>query len=217
MKIIVTCGPSSEPIDEVRKITNVSTGELGVLLADELSCAGFEVFCLKGLGSIHKDPNGKCQVTRFDTNDELLDLLTQASRSHEFTAVFHTAALCDYKVKQVEDEQGRLCSSPKIASRSGVLTINLEPATKIISQMRTLFPHSVIVGWKYELAGTKAEAFEKAWCQIKDNDIDACVLNGRAYGSGFGFFHLASPVHECTSKLDLARFLSDWLLKRITI
>ncbi|HVY71907.1 MAG TPA: phosphopantothenoylcysteine decarboxylase, partial [Verrucomicrobiae bacterium] len=37
MKVIVTCGPSYEPIDEVRRLTNFSTGELGVLLAEELA------------------------------------------------------------------------------------------------------------------------------------------------------------------------------------
>ena len=48
MKIIVTTGPSFEPIDEVRRITNFSTGELGVLLANSFAQAGAEVFCLKG-------------------------------------------------------------------------------------------------------------------------------------------------------------------------
>jgi phosphopantothenoylcysteine decarboxylase/phosphopantothenate--cysteine ligase len=40
MKVIVTCGPSYEPIDQVRRLTNFSTGELGVLLSDELARAG---------------------------------------------------------------------------------------------------------------------------------------------------------------------------------
>jgi phosphopantothenoylcysteine synthetase/decarboxylase len=49
MKVIVTCGPGYEPIDQVRRITNFSTGELGVRLCNELARAGFEVFCLKGI------------------------------------------------------------------------------------------------------------------------------------------------------------------------
>ena len=40
VKVIVTCGPSYEPIDEVRRITNFSTGELGILLANRLTRAG---------------------------------------------------------------------------------------------------------------------------------------------------------------------------------
>jgi len=65
-------------------------------------------------------------------------------------------------VKRVEDDQGRSCNSPKIASRSGALTISLEPATKVIAKMRHLFAESILVGWKYELAGTPPEALAKA-------------------------------------------------------
>jgi phosphopantothenate---cysteine ligase (CTP) len=140
MKVIVTCGPSCEPIDEVRRITNFSTGGLGVQLSNTLARAGFEVFCFKGSGATHPGPDERCHLSLFDTNDDLLELLTQTSASHEIAAVFHVAALCDYKVKRVEDDQGRGCQSAKIASRSGALTINLEPATKVIGKMRELFP-----------------------------------------------------------------------------
>ena len=53
MKVMVTCGPSFEPIDQVRRLTNFSTGELGVHLSNQLARAGFEVFCLKGSGATH--------------------------------------------------------------------------------------------------------------------------------------------------------------------
>ena len=41
-RVIVTCGPSFEPIDQVRRITNFSTGELGILLANALTSAGHD-------------------------------------------------------------------------------------------------------------------------------------------------------------------------------
>ena len=62
MKVIVTCGPSYEPIDQVRRLTNFSTGELGVHLSNQLVRAGFEVFCLKGSGATHPGPGEQCQV-----------------------------------------------------------------------------------------------------------------------------------------------------------
>jgi phosphopantothenoylcysteine decarboxylase/phosphopantothenate--cysteine ligase len=139
MKVIVTCGPSYEPIDDVRRLTNFSTGELGVHLSKRLARAGFEVFCFKGSGATYPGPHDQCHLSRFNTNDDLLDLLRSAGAAHEIAAVFHVAALCDYKVKQVADDRGRRCHSPKIASRSGALTIQLEPATKVISRMRALF------------------------------------------------------------------------------
>jgi phosphopantothenoylcysteine synthetase/decarboxylase len=125
MKVIVTCGPASEPIDEVRRITNFSTGELGVLLSTELVRSGHEVFCFKGYGAVYPGPESECHVTQFTTNDDLLRLLTQTAAANEIGAVFHAAALCDYKVGEVRDDQGRSCDSPKIASRAGALTLTL--------------------------------------------------------------------------------------------
>jgi len=211
MKVIVTCGPSFEPIDEVRRITNFSTGELGVQLCNALARAGFEVFCFKGSGATHPGPAEPCHLSLFDTNDDLLELLKQTSASHEIAAVFHVAALCDYKVKSVEDDQGRGCQSAKIASRCGALTINLEPATKVIGKMRELFPTSILVGWKYELVGTRNDALAKAARQIEENRADACVLNGRAFGPGFAFCSQRNPPREFGDKAGLVRFLTIWL------
>ena len=211
MKVIVTCGPSYEPIDQVRRLTTFSTGELGVLLCEELARAGHEVFCLKGSGATAVGPGQPCQVSLFNTNDDLLALLQQTAAHHEIGAVFQVAALCDYKVKQVADEQGRNCDSPKIASRSGALTLLLAPATKVIAQTRRLFPASRLVGWKYELAGTREEALARARRQIEENRLDACVVNGRAFGAGFGFFQAGGVVRECGSKAELAAYLTRWL------
>ena len=72
MKVIVTCGPSYEPIDQVRRLTNFSTGELGIHLSNQLARAGFEVFCLKGSGATHPGPGEQCHLSLFDTNDDSL-------------------------------------------------------------------------------------------------------------------------------------------------
>ena len=52
---LVTCGPAYEPIDEVRRITNQSTGELGALLSEALARANFEVLCLRGQMAVYLD------------------------------------------------------------------------------------------------------------------------------------------------------------------
>jgi phosphopantothenoylcysteine synthetase/decarboxylase len=215
MKVIVTCGPSYEPIDQVRRLTNFSTGELGVHLSNQLTRAGFEVFCLKGSGATHPGPSEQCHLSLFDTNDDLLELLKQSSAAHEIAAVFHVAALCDYKVKRVEDDQGRSCNSPKIASPSGALTISLEPATKVIAKMRFLFPESILVGWKYELAGTRQEALDKAARQIAENRTHGCVVNGQAFGSGFGFCQPGQRLRERETKTELVHFLVEWVQEMV--
>ena len=214
MKVIVTTGPSYEPIDEVRRLTNFSTGELGVLLANTLEKAGCEVFCLRGEGSTYPGAFEARHHISFTTNDHLLKQLVELSRAHEIGALFHVAALCDFKVVDVESADGGQINSPKIDSRVNKLTIHLQPAKKVIGELRTLFPQATIVGWKYELTGTRQQALAKAWRQVEDNRTNACVLNGRAWGKGFAFCNPPNQVRELDSKKGLARFLASWLESR---
>jgi phosphopantothenoylcysteine synthetase/decarboxylase len=210
MKVVVTAGPSYEPIDEVRRLTNFSTGEMGTRLADRLAGAGFEVVCLRGTGATYPAAE-KCQHEPFTTNDDLLARFAKLSRAHEIAAVFHAAALCDFTVKRVEDVTGNAVESPKIESGSGGLTLHLEPARKIIRELRGLFPRAVIVGWKYELSGSRADALRKAWHQIEENQTDACVLNGRAWGKGFAFCTPPDSIRELPDRAQVAGFLASWL------
>jgi len=87
MKVIVTCGPSFEPIDQVRRLTNFSTGQLGIRLADRLARDGFEVFCLKGSAATYAGPSECSHLSLFDTNDDLLDMLEDLARTHQVSAV----------------------------------------------------------------------------------------------------------------------------------
>ena len=215
MKVIVTCGPSFEPIDQARRLTNFSTGQLGVLLADRLARDGFDVFCLKGSGAISPGPSERAHLSLFNTNDDLLALLQELASSERISAVFHAAALCDYKVKCVQDVRGHDCRSAKIASRSGLLNVVLEPATKVISHLRGLFPDSLLVGWKYELDGTFHDALGRAGRQIRENKTDACVLNGEAYGPGFAFCEPSLPRLEFRHKGELVDGLTDWITHRL--
>ena len=105
MRVIITCGPSFEPIDGVRRLTNFSTGELGLLLAAELSRAGHEVICMTGEGAVSHVDAGGARIIPFSTNADLhmkLRGLAEAGAG----AVFHAAALCDYRVKTVCGEDG---------------------------------------------------------------------------------------------------------------
>jgi len=217
MKVIVTAGPSYEPIDEVRRLTNLSTGELGIKLSNQLAKAGFEVFCLRGISSTYFGALEKCHHQPFTTNHDLLDHLTRLSRAHEIIAVFHVAALCDFKVKQILDAEGRATDAPKIDSRSGSLTLILEPAPKVIGQMRTLFPHATLVGWKYELAGDRDAVLSKAWHQIRVSNTDACVANGRAFGRGFALCTPPDDIRDLQDKSEVAQFLPTWLAARMSV
>ena len=210
-KVIVTAGPSFEPIDEVRCLTNFSTGDLGVRLANALSRAGFGVFCLKGVASTTRTELLGCRELSFTTNDDLHRSLVRLAREHRIDALLHVAALCDYKVSHVTDARGSRQDAAKIESRAGELTIALEPARKVIAGMRAHFPKAVIVGWKYELNGTRADALARAWRQIREARTDACVLNGRAWGDGFAFCTPPDQIEELPDRPALIEFLPRWL------
>ena len=186
MNIIITCGPSYEPIDQVRRITNFSTGRLGATLATAFKAAGHTVTCYRGELATFPTPPGIFTIP-FTTNNQLLSKL-KAFADLPADAVFHAAALCDFGVVNPSGHK-------KIPTQSGVLTLTLEPTTKVLPQLRPLFPGAKIVGWKYELDGSRDDALKKAFTQIQTAQSNACVLNGTAYGDGFGFCENGEVQH----------------------
>jgi phosphopantothenate---cysteine ligase (CTP) len=213
MKIIITCGPSYEPIDQARRMTNFSTGKLGVTLANFLTDAGHDIFFFKGEGSTFSGQVRARWGETFMTNNDLAKQLESISRLENIDAVFHAAALCDYRVDHVLTEVGEVISSPKFATRDGRLHLVLAPAMKVLPQMRGWFPEARVVGWKYELAGTRDDAFAKAWKQLRDCHTDACVLNGKAYGQGFAFCYADGRIQTCFDTPALCETLVDWLMR----
>ncbi len=207
--IIVTCGPSYEPIDQVRRITNHSTGTLGIQLSNALAAAGRTVVCLIGEGATFPGPlaAGIRRIV-FTTNEDLLRRLTELS-GEPVAAVYHAAALCDFRVEQAYAADGTPIGSAKIPTRAGAITLTLAPAPKVISHLRALFPASRLIGWKYELAGTREETLEKGRRQIAENGTDVCIVNGAAYGAGFGYLEQEAPVRHFPTKAELCEYLSS--------
>lgn len=216
MNIIVTCGPSHEPIDGARRLTNMSTGKLGVTLANFLTDAGHEVFCVKGQGSTFAGPLRAAWCESFATNEDLALQLESLSRLGNIDAVLHAAALCDYRVERALNSGGEAVTSPKFATRDGHLHLVLAPATKVLPKLRRWFPRARIAGWKYELAGSQIDAFAKAWKQLRVNHTDACVLNGAAYGEGFAVCHSDGHVEPCADVSGLGEHLEKWVTETVT-
>jgi len=206
---LVTCGPAYEPIDDVRRITNQSTGELGTILSEALSVAGFDVLCLRGEMAVHPAPKN-ARVVAFSTNASLLTVLE--TLPVQPVAVFHAAALCDFMVHKIEGAAG----AQKIRSTVPELHLILRPAAKILPRLRSLFPDAVIVGWKYELGGSRQDARARAREQIVTSKTDACVVNGSSYGAGFGFLARESEgSRHLSDKAELCKFLAGWTLETL--
>jgi phosphopantothenoylcysteine synthetase/decarboxylase len=216
MRIVITSGPSFEPLDRVRRFTNFSTGELGTLLAESFAEAGHTVTCFRGTASTFAAPLWPVEVIPFTTNDDLAAKLQNLPRREEVNVLLHVAALCDFRVRDVRAENETPLDGRKLSSRAGALQVTLEPAPKVIASLRLLFPATILVGWKYELDGSPDELIAKGRRQMEECLTDACVLNGTAYGSGYGLLERSGEKAHLPTKSALARFLVDWASKTPT-
>jgi phosphopantothenoylcysteine synthetase/decarboxylase len=150
------------------------------------------------------------EVIPFTTNDDLAAGLQALPAREDAAIVFHAAALCDFRIREITDEKGNPVPGDKVPSRAGLLKLTLEPAPKLIASLRRTFPSSILVGWKYELDGTTDDVMAKGRQQMDDCLTDACVLNGQAYGSGFGVISRSGEQAHLPDKAALCRFLIDW-------
>lgn len=204
MNCLVTAGPTFEPMDKVRRLTNFSTGKLGVELANFLTAHGHDVTLLiSEQATFPGERKAKSTVT-FSTTASLRNQL-QVLGGEPVDAVFHAAAVSDFSFGKIwlRSPAGELSEiqSAKFSTRQGTLLAELVPTPKIIADLRGWFPTAKLVGWKFEVDGSHAGVIQTAEDQLTDCATDACVANGPAYGSGFG---LVSGVGHCTHLKDAA-------------
>ncbi len=201
MHCLVTAGPTCEPLDRVRRLTNFSTGRLGVELANFLTNAGHRVTLLLGEQATWAGEPHASRVVRFSTTADLWEQLRSLA-GNDVHALFHAAAVSDFRFGKVwlRDSSGQLTEqqSGKFSTSTGQLLAELVPTPKLIAKLRDWFPRTCLVGWKYEVDGDQRTAVQAAERQLAACRTDACVANGPAYGAGFGlvqgparFAHLA--------------------------
>jgi phosphopantothenate---cysteine ligase (CTP) len=204
MNCIVTAGPTYEPLDEVRRLTNFSTGRLGTELANYLAARGHQVVLFIGETAVYPGERKAQRVEFFSTTADLREKL-KALSAKKVDGIFHAAAVSDFMFGRVfePDEAGKLSQikdAKKVSTRRGKLLVELLPTPKILSELRDWFPKTKIVGWKFEADGKRDDAIVAARTQITECSTDLCVVNGPAYGEGFGIVgskgapgHLAAP------------------------
>ncbi|TAL03344.1 MAG: DNA/pantothenate metabolism flavoprotein domain protein [Verrucomicrobia bacterium] len=200
MHCVITAGPTYETMDNVRRLTNFSTGRLGTELANFLTERGHDVTLLLGEQATHCGERKARRVEPFSTTANLLEKF-RALAKQDVGAVFHAAAVSDYTFGKIwlRSPAGELSEikSGKISTRAGTLMAELVPTPKVIAELRSLFPTAKIIGWKYEVDGDRASVLQKAEQQIAECRTNACVANGKAYGLGFGIVTGASACEHC--------------------
>jgi phosphopantothenoylcysteine decarboxylase/phosphopantothenate--cysteine ligase len=83
----------------------------------------------------------------------------------------------------------------------------LRSARKLLPELPEMFPGARIVGWKYELNGALADALHAAAHQLEDCGTEFCVVNGAAYGEGFGLLDRAARVRHFGTRAELCAAL----------
>lgn len=158
LRVLVTAGGTVEPIDDVRALTNLSSGKTGARLAELLLDFGCSVHLLHAENGEVAD--SRVEQSTFSTFSSLQKNLKFLLSNREFDAVIHTAAVSDFSVANLEIN-GRIQSPgdfPKIHS-TDQLTIHFKNNPKIVDQIKpsSLNKNIKLVAFKLTSKATQEE------------------------------------------------------------
>ena len=167
--VLITAGPTQEPIDPVRFITNRSSGKMGYALADAARQRGAQVILVSG--PVHLTPPSGVEVIPVHTTQEMrravLDHLEPAS------IVIKSAAVSDYYVSEVPRQKLK-----KTATR---LSLELDPTPDILAEVGERKGARLLIGFAAETHNLAEEARRK----LLSKKCDMVVAN--LVGDGLGF------------------------------
>jgi phosphopantothenoylcysteine decarboxylase/phosphopantothenate--cysteine ligase len=177
-KILITAGPTYEPIDPVRYIGNHSSGKMGYAIANEAASQGAEVVLVSGpTDEIPIHPAIK--LVRTNTADEMLEACLQDF--NDCNILVMSAAVADYKPKNLEKN--------KIKKSENTSSIELVKTVDILQQLGQKKSNQLIVGFSLETENELANAKTK----LQKKNLDAIVLNSLA-DKGAGFQHNTNKI-----------------------
>lgn len=135
MKILITGGGCREAIDNVRCVTNTSTGKTSAIIADYFSRQGCQVTVLTAASAIK--PQEDCVIRSFVSGADLGQLLEEELTTHEYQLVIHAAAVSDFIPETVIMDGVSVAAGPegKIPSGSS-MTITFKAAPKLADRIK---------------------------------------------------------------------------------
>lgn len=167
VKILITAGPTHEPIDAVRFIGNRSSGRMGVALAEAAVARGWGVTLLLGPVSVIPQVAG-VEVHRFRTCEDLRGLLAEHAGGADVLVM--AAAVADYRPRP-----NPAMSGGKFRRTSAALTLELEPTPDLLAEAsRRRREGQLFVGFALE---PRAELLDSARAKLARKKIDLVVAN----------------------------------------
>ncbi len=184
-RIIITSGGTREPIDDVRAITNGSTGTLGSKIADrflsDFESEISELVYIHGIGA--KIPSVKSMKLRKVEIESALDLLEtlKLEMNKKTDIVIQAMAVSDYRVdsilKKHEDGFVKIDNQKKISSEIEEMAVVLKKNPKVISEIKKISPGTALVGFKLLSHVAREELFRVALEIGTKNDCDFVFAN----------------------------------------
>lgn len=161
-KVVVTAGPTHEPIDPVRYLSNASSGKMGFALAEAAAAHGAEVTLVAGPVSL-ADPAG-VRVVRVTTAAEMFDATTEAFKGAD--AAILSAAVSDYRPATVSDHKLKKATDPMDA-------IELVENEDILATLSASRGSRVVIGF----AAETNDVVENARKKLERKGCDLIVAN----------------------------------------
>lgn len=169
--VLLTAGPTREPIDPVRFISNYSSGKMGIAIAEEAAKRGANVTLVKGPTTATSN-NQNIKIINVQTAAEMYEVVAQ-----HFTAnnvVIFAAAVADYTPKNP--------AATKIKKKEAEFVLELVKTKDIAFEMGKHKTHQVCVGFALETDNEEEHAKGK----LQSKNLDIIVLNSlRDEGAGF--------------------------------
>ena len=162
-RFLIIGGSSAEAIDDVRIISNRSSGKTAISLAKSVFYRGADVELWYGC-SKEPVPN-YIQTVKFESVGDIVGLL-KTKDIKNFGVIIICAALSDYIPKKID---GKLSSNEK------KLILEMSPAPKIIAMLREKVPTSKLIGFKLEENSNELQ--DKAYSLLKKNNLDFVIAN----------------------------------------
>jgi phosphopantothenoylcysteine decarboxylase/phosphopantothenate--cysteine ligase len=170
-RVVVTAGPTHEPIDPVRFVGNRSSGKMGAAIAAEALARGASVVLVVGPGSV--SPPAGVEVVRVETAEEMRTAVLAHTNAD---AIVMAAAVADFRPKVAADR--------KLKKEQGVPELVFEPTPDILRELAAARrPGQIVVGFAAETDDVEAAGQAK----LADKGVDLLVANavGRP-ATGFG-------------------------------